>query len=94
MALSEIMTTQLTDLFRIGLIVALVITARRTAAATGWWLPMACGVAFVAVIIPSTMQTQSPEPLWRLAAVGVVANLIILAAVLGVYWLLLQLRRP
>ena len=85
MPLTEILTSQLTDLFRIGLIVALIITARRTAEATGWWLPLAFGVAFVAVIIPSTMQTQSVEPLWRLAAVGVVANLIILAAVLGIY---------
>ena len=94
MTLIEILTSQLTDLFRIGLIVALLITARRTAAATGWWLPLACGVAFVAVIIPSTMQTQSPEPLWRLASVGVVANIIILAAALAIYAIILRLRRP
>ena len=83
--LIEILTAQLTDLFRIGLMIALIITARRTVAATGWVLPLIFGVIFVALMIPMTLQTQTPEPLWRLAAVGVVANLIILAAALGVY---------
>ena len=85
MPLTDLLTAQLTDLFRIGLIAALIITAHRTSAATGWWLPLACGVAFVAVIIPTTMQTQSPVPLWQLICTGLVANLIILAAGLGIY---------
>jgi peptidoglycan/LPS O-acetylase OafA/YrhL len=81
--LMEILTGQLADLFRIGLMIALIITARRNVAATGWVLPLIFGVIFVAVIIPSTMQAQNSEPLWRMIAVGVVANLIILAAALG-----------
>lgn len=85
MPLMEILTGQLTDLFRVGLMIALIITARRNVAATGWVLPLIFGVIFVAVMIPSTMQSQSAEPLWRLIAVGMVANLIILAAVLGAY---------
>ncbi len=83
MTLIDILTSQLTDLFRIGLIIALIITAKRTVAATGWILPLIFGVIFVAVIIPSTMQAQSTAPFWQLVAVGLVANLIILAAALG-----------
>lgn len=85
MPLMEILTGQLTDLFRIGLMIALIITAKRNVAATGWVLPLIFGVIFVAIMIPSTLQTQSTEPLWRLVAVGVVANLIILAAALGAF---------
>lgn len=85
MPLIDILTSQLTDLFRIGLIIALIITAKRTVAATGWILPLIFGVIFVAVMIPSTMQSQSAEPFWRLVAVGLVANLIILATALGAF---------
>jgi hypothetical protein len=93
MPLTDILSTQLTDLFRIGLIVALVYTTLRNAAITGQILPLACGVLFVAVIIPATMQTSSAEPLWRLVSVGVVANAIILAVVLGLWTAYLRLRR-
>lgn len=85
MPLTEILTSQLTDLFRIGLMIALIITAKRNVAATGWVLPLIFGVIFVAIIIPSTLQTQNTEPLWRLIAVGVVANMVILAAALAAY---------
>ena len=81
----EILTAQLTDLFRIGLMIALVITARRNVAATGWILPLIFGVVFVAVMIPVTLQSQSSEPLLRMAVIGVIANLIILAVILGLY---------
>jgi len=93
MDLTELLASQLTDLFRIGLIVALVYTAWRNRVATGWVLPLIAGVIFVAVIIPYTMQAQSTEPLWRLVATGIVANLIILAATLGIYAAVLKLRR-
>lgn len=92
MPLIDILTAQLTDLFRIGLMIALIITARRNIAATGWVLPLIFGVIFVAVMIPATLQTQIAEPLWRLAAVGVVANLIILAVALGLYAAFKRLR--
>jgi hypothetical protein len=85
MPLIDILTMQLTDLFRIGLIIALVFTTLRNAAITGRILPLAAGVLFVAVIIPATMQTGSAEPLWRVVAVGVIANSIILAVVLGLW---------
>ena len=92
MPLIDILTAQLTDLFRIGLIIALIITAKRNVAATGWILPLIFGVIFVAVMIPLTLQTQTTEPLWRLAGVGVAANLIILAAALGIFEAYKRLR--
>lgn len=85
MPIIDLLTAQLTDLFRIGLMIALIITAQRNLAATGWVLPLVCGVIFVAIVIPSAMQSQSTEPYWRLVAVGMVANLIILAIALGVF---------
>jgi hypothetical protein len=91
--LTEILTSQLTDLFRIGLIIALIYTARRNAAATGWWLPLGFGVIFVAVVIPATLQSQSAEPFWQLAAVGVVANIILVAAALGVWAVIRRARK-
>ena len=65
MPLIDILTAQVTDLFRIGLMIALIITAKRNAAATGWVLPLIFGVIFVAVMIPATLQTQTTDPLWR-----------------------------
>lgn len=93
MTLTDLLTAQLTDLFRIGLIIALVFTTTRNAAVTGKVIPLLAGVIFVAVIIPATMQTSSPDPLWRLAAVGIAANLIILAIVLAAMAALARLRR-
>jgi hypothetical protein len=92
MPLIDILTAQLTDLFRIGLIVALVYTTMRNAAITGRILPLACGVLFVAVIIPATTQTSSAEPLWRLVGVGVVTNAIILAVVLAIWAVYQRIR--
>lgn len=89
----DILTAQLTDIFRIGLLLALVYTAWRNRAATGWALPLLAGLVFVAVIIPSTMQSQSSEPLWLLVGVGIVANLILLAVVMAVLALVQRFRK-
>ena len=93
MTVTDLLTAQLTDLFRIGLIIALVVTTARNAAITGKIVPLIAGVVFVAVIIPATMQTASGDPLWRLAAVGIAANLIILSIVLAAMAALARLRR-
>jgi hypothetical protein len=89
--MTDILLAQLTDPFRIGLIVALVATMLRTAAATGTWVPLAAGVVFVAVIIPMTMQAGQ-GPVWQAVAVGIVANAVILAVVMGVWVLVRRLR--
>ena len=85
MDLSNLILSQLADPFRIGLMVALVITMQRTQGTTGVWVPLAAGVLFVAVIIPSTMLTALAQPLWQVVAVGMVSNAIILAVILGVW---------
>lgn len=93
MAWSEVLVAQVTDPFRIGLLVALVVTMLRTEGVTGRWVPLAAGTAFVAVIIPATLPQGGAEPFWRLVALGVVANAILLAAGLGLRELVLRLRR-
>ena len=92
MDLSNLILSQLADPFRIGLMVALVITMLRTQRATGVYLPLAAGVLFVAVIIPSTTLTVLTQPLWQIVAVGVVSNVIILAVIMVVWTVYKRLR--
>ena len=92
MSLTQMFLSQLADPFRIGLMVALVFTMARTRAATGTVLPLALGVVFVAVMIPMTMQTDASEPLWQRAGVGVLANAVILAAVLAISAAIVRFR--
>ena len=89
--MTDILLAHLTDPFRIGLIVALVFTMLRTAPVTGTWLPLAAGVVFVAVIIPTTMQAGQ-GPLWQAVAVGILSNAVILAVVMGLWTLYRRLR--
>jgi hypothetical protein len=90
--LIELVISQLTDLFRIGLIIALVVTMQRTAAVTGRLIPLVLGVVFVAVMLPTTMPNSSVSTKDAIVA-GLVSNVVILLAVLGVVWLLARLRR-
>jgi hypothetical protein len=88
---TELVQSQLIDPFRIGLIVALVITMYRTRAATGTALPLALGVVFVAVIIPSTQGTGTAS-LTDAVVAGLVSNLVILGIVLALAVLVRRLR--
>ena len=92
MSLTQMFLSQLADPFRIGLMVALVLTMARTRAVTGTVLPLALGVVFVAVVIPMTMQTDASEPLWQRAGVGILANAVILAAVLAIRAAIVRFR--
>ena len=85
----DLVKSQLLDPFRIGLIIALVVTMARTRAATGTILPLAAGVVFVAVMLPSTMN-PSGAPLMDAVLAGLVSNLILLGIVLA---LALGIRR-
>lgn len=87
----ELIQSQLLDPFRIGLIVALVFTMFRTQAATGTVLPLAAGVVFVAVILPST-QGSGAVSLTEAIAAGIVSNLIILGIVLALAMIVRRLR--
>jgi hypothetical protein len=76
MTVTEILQSQLTDIFRIGMMVALVFTAERTRANTGMVIPILLGIAFIAVMIPMTMQSSAPEPLALRVGLGLVSNAI------------------
>lgn len=90
--MTDLVFSQLTDVFRIGLIVVLVITMLRTASVTGRVLPLVLGVVFVAVIIPTTMPGGSAT-LTQAILAGLVSNTAILVVVLGVARLVARLRR-
>lgn len=81
MPILDLLQSQLTDVFRIGLIIALVVTTLRTQSVTGTIVPLMAGVVFVAVIIPMTMPTT--EPALQAIGIGVVANLILLAVAMA-----------
>ena len=87
----DLIQSQLMDPFRIGLIAALVFTMFRTKAATGTVVPLAAGVIFVAVILPST-QGAGAVSLTEAIAAGVVSNLIILGIVLALVMIVRRLR--
>jgi chromate transport protein ChrA len=81
----ELLQSQLTDVFRIGLIIALIATTIRTQGQTGRIIPLIAGVIFVAVIIPSTMQPNSEIPMIERIGMGILANAIILGACWGIW---------
>ena len=89
--MTDLVLSQLTDPFRIGLIIGLVFTMHRTAAVTGRVLPLLAGVAFVAVILPATMPGTSAFTEALLA--GLVSNSIILVHVLILARLIARARR-
>ncbi len=90
--LIDLVTSQLMDLFRIGLLIALVVTMQRTAAVTGRVIPLVLGVVFVAVMLPTTMPSSSVSLKDAILA-GLVSNVIILIPVLAAAWLIARLRR-
>lgn len=89
--MTELIQSQLMDPFRIGLIVALVYTMFRTRAATGTAIPLALGVVFVAVILPTT-QGAGAASLTDVVLAGIVSNLIILGIVLALAMIIRRLR--
>ena len=90
--MTDLVLLQLTDLFRIGLIIGLVYTMHRTAAVTGRVLPLVLGVVFVAVMLPATMPSASVSLTDAILA-GLVSNTIILLPVLGVAAFITRMRR-
>lgn len=78
----ELINTQLTDPFRIGLLIALFVTMLRTRAASGTVLPLAAGIVFVAVIVPTTMGGGF---VLQTVLAGLIANVVIVAAIFGIW---------
>lgn len=81
--MTELFLAQLTDPFRIVLAIGLVITMLRTRAATGTWLPLAAGVAFIAVLIPTVLQRAEGDLVMPIA-VGLVSTAVIVGVALAV----------
>ncbi len=90
--MTDIVLSQLTDPFRIGMIIALVVTMIRTADITGRALPLALGVLFVAVILPTTMPSSGASVSDAILA-GLISNLIIVGPVLAIATLVARQRR-
>lgn len=89
-----LMQQQLTDPFRIGLLIALLVTAARTRNVTGTFVPLLAGLVFVAVIIPMTTSPAGEgQPFWQPIAVGIVSNAILVAVGLA-GWKLVERLRP
>ena len=88
----DLVLSQLSDLFRIGLLIALVITMLRTSAVTGRALPLIMGVLFVAVILPTTMPSGTSSVGDAILA-GLVSNSLITGLIIAVAAVFTRLRR-
>ena len=95
-SLSAIVVEQLTDLFRIGMILFLAITSAKTAHATqtraGRAAPLVLGTLFIAVLIPAAFHRDAPDLLPRIL-LGVPVNAILLGIVLSVMSLWKRARK-
>lgn len=90
MGLFDLFLAQLFDPFRIVLVAGLVLTMLRTRAATGTWLPLVAGVAFIAVLIPTTLTVGQGDLVWQVG-VGLVSTALLVAVGLAVRALVLRL---
>ena len=89
MGLYDLFFAQLLDPFRIGIVIALMLTMLRTAAVTGRVVPLIAGVVFIAVLIPVTLQ-KGQGGLLAAVGVGLVSTPVLLAAVMGLRALVLK----
>jgi hypothetical protein len=77
----SLFTSQITDIFRLGLLAGLIYTTERTRGQTGITLPLLAGIVFVAVIIPTTINKSSVD-IVSAVGVGILSN----AAIVAVMW--------
>ncbi|MCZ0961111.1 hypothetical protein [Paracoccus benzoatiresistens] len=90
--MADLLAAQAGDVFRIGLLIALLLTTLRNRPVTGILLPLAAGAVFVAVIIPLTGAMTRPEPLSMQVLAGLAVNAVYLCLGLA-GWSLWQARR-
>lgn len=83
MTLTDLLISQLLDPFRIVLLVALVLTARNTAATVGIAVPIALGIVFVAVLLPATTQTSAEVAKTTAILSGLVINAVVVLVLLA-----------
>lgn len=78
----DILVSQLTDPFRIGLMFFLLVTALRTRHTMGMKAPLAMGVVFIAILLPLTTTAGADVARFAAIGLGIVANAIILGVFL------------
>ncbi len=83
---AAIVVSQLADPFRIGLIAALIYTTIRNFGITGWFVPMAAGLVFVAFIIAVTMPSGE-QTQFAIISAGVISNTIIATIMFGAIYI-------
>jgi hypothetical protein len=83
MTLDQLLLSQLLDPFRIGLLIALVVTTYNTAGTVGVAVPLVLGAVFVAVLIAITMQSQEVATMTAILT-GLAANAILVGIILAV----------
>jgi hypothetical protein len=93
MDIFRILIEQLADPFRIALLVALLFAAANPGGALNRWLPIALGLVFVAVLIPTALASDGEEAVSAQIGVGLLSNAIILGLMLFAEQLLERLRR-
>jgi hypothetical protein len=91
--MGDIVLSQLMDPFRIGLIFFLLLTALRTRANMGLWMPLAMGVVFIAILIPLTTAAESTVNRFEAIGLGIVSNGLILAVMLAGWSIARKIRR-
>jgi hypothetical protein len=67
MTLTELLLSQLTDPFRLGMLVFLVLTAARTRSVNGILVPLIAGALFIAVIIPMLLTPAGADTVRQIA---------------------------
>lgn len=81
---AALLISQLTDIFRIGLLAGLIYTMENTRQQTGVAVPLIAGIAFVAVILPLTMPVSGVSTTQAIVS-GLFANAFI-TALLWLIW--------
>lgn len=77
----DLFLSQITDPFRIGLLIALSFTMASTRAVSGTIIPALAGIVFVAALIPMTL--HAGQPFLPAFLAGIVTNAVILGVVLA-----------
>ena len=82
--LSDLILSQAKDVFRIGLLIALIATMLRTQHQSGTIIPLAGGIVFVAALIPMTMPRVTEFSLPTQIVTGIIVNTVYVAIGLAV----------
>lgn len=80
--MADILVSQLTDPFRIGMMFFLLVTAIRTRETMGMKAPLAMGVVFVAILLPLTTAASAEVARFASIGLGIISNAIILGVFL------------